>query len=840
MRRFFMLQTWCFLLLFSFPTFVRAEKDAKPVSVLILGGQNNHNWRLSNPYFEELLDADPDIESTIENSPGRGAKKEDWERWRPNFAKYDCVLLNYNGQMWPEGQRKEFEDYIRGGGTAIVIHAANNAFTGWLEYEKMVALLWRAPNYGYALDVNDADGSIRRVDPGKGRGMGHGGIFDWVMTTRDAKHPITAGMPKRWMHARDELYHGQRGPAKGVNILATAYSDPKHGGTGKHEPIVWWTQYGKGKVVTNVMGHIGDIRCMACVGFQTLVCRSAEWLVRGKASTPIPKDFPTATKTSERKFDLDALKEKAKNPKKPTLASASRTTPNVVFVLADDLGIGDVGCYGKDRCKTETPSLDRLAREGMLFTDAHTAASHCIPARMAIMTGRFPWRFGGVRPSGPWGFLNPRYGKDQFTLAKLMRRAGYTTGYVGKWHLGTLMQTKDGKNQGPKNVDYTKPLEIGPVESGFDESFILPGSLDMYPYVYVRDNEWVGKVTKERGWSAFNRVGPCEENFEDHEVLDTFCREADAFLERRAASKDAKPFFLYVALTSPHTPLSPSEKFRGKSPLGLYGDFVAETDDCYGRVMASLEKHGFAKNTIVIASSDHGAASYAGKQAKATAGALRELEKDGHFASGIYRGYKFSIYEGGLRIPFIVRWPGVVPPGSTSDALVGQIDLARTFAEITGVEIDDAEIPDSVSFLSLLRDKNAKSPRKYLVMQSTGSYTIRENAWKLAICPGSGSGGAFGSEPRRENAWKKAIAAFGRKPNRDEVTAAPFVQLFDLSKDPGETKNLATAHPEIVTRLVRTLEEQSARGRSTPGPKLTNESSGASFRVRVPRFARGW
>ncbi len=316
------------LLIASTSLSMSARAD-EPVRVLVVGGHNNHNWKLSNPYLKQLLDADPDIEATIENSPQGGATKEDWERWTPNFAKYDCVLLNYNGKMWHERQKREFEVYIRGGGTAIVVHAANNSFTGWTEYEKMVALLWRPPSYGYSLDVND-DGSVTRVDPGKGRGMGHGGIFDWVMTTRDAKHPITAGMPTRWMHLRDELYHGQRGPAKNVNILLTAFSDPKHGGTGKHEPIVWWTPYGKGKVVTNLMGHIGDIRCMGCVGFQTVVRRSAEWLARGQATTPIPANFPTEKATSEVKIDVKALQEQAKKPAGPTLAASAARAHRII------------------------------------------------------------------------------------------------------------------------------------------------------------------------------------------------------------------------------------------------------------------------------------------------------------------------------------------------------------------------------------------------------------------------------------------------------------------------------------------------------------------------------
>ena len=189
--------------------------------------------------------------------------------------------------------------------------------------------------------------------------------------------------------------------------------------------------------------------------------------------------------------------------------------PNIVFILADDLGYGDVHCFGGNRCQIDTPHFDRLAAEGMRFSNAHANASVCVPTRVAIMTGRYPWRLPTAEPCGPWGFLGPRYTKQHYTLAKMLKVGGYQTGYVGKWHLGTKMQTVDDNVQGPTNVDYSKPLLTGPREQGFDYSFILPGSLDMYPYVFARDGRWVGKVNRRKGWSAFNRVGPAEKDFEE-------------------------------------------------------------------------------------------------------------------------------------------------------------------------------------------------------------------------------------------------------------------------------------------------------------------------------------
>ncbi len=478
----------------------------------------------------------------------------------------------------------------------------------------------------------------------------------------------------------------------------------------------------------------------------------------------------------------------------PTFAAKR---PNVVFILADDLGVGDVKCYGGDRCKINTPNVDRLAREGMRFTDAHPNASVCVPTRVAIMTGRYPWRFADPGRGGPWGFLGPRFGEEVYTLGDALGDSGYHTGYVGKWHLGTRMATKDGKTQGPTNVDYRKPLVMGPLQHGFQYSFILPGSLDMYPYAFARNNVWQGEVTAQKGWSAFNRVGPAEKDFEDHEVLETFYGEAEGFLSRQ---KQKTPFFLFLALTAPHTPTSPGEKFQGKAELGLYGDFVMEVDHAVDRVQSALRKHGFDKNTLVLFSSDHGAASYAGNVRKATADQIKLLEKKGHYSSGPYKGYKFSVYEGGLRVPLIAKWPGVSPAGTTCDRMVGLNDLFATLAEVAGHELPRDAAPDSISFLSLLKNPKGKATRTNLVMQSVGPMVIRENNWKLCFCPGSGSNGPFAYEPKSGPAWQEALASYGKKPrNHDELLQPPFLQLYDLDADPGEKRNLATERPDTLS-----------------------------------------
>ena len=516
-------------------------------------------------------------------------------------------------------------------------------------------------------------------------------------------------------------------------------------------------------------------------------------------------------------------------------AAAADGLPNIVFILADDLGYGDIRSFGKERCRIETPHFDRLAREGVRFTNAHAAASVCVPSRMAILTGRYPFRFGRGANGGPWGFIGLQLKKSQFTIARMLQGAGYRTACIGKWHLGTAMPTKDGKVQGLTNVDYTKPLLVGPNDYGFDESFILPGSLDMYPYVFVRNHQFVGKVTAKKGWSAFNRVGPAAEDFEDWKVLDTFAGEAEKFIAKEAGGK--RPFFLYLALTAPHTPTSPSPPFEGKSKLGIYGDFVMEVDAVVGRVLAALDKSGAAKNTLVIAASDHGPALYAGRKKKATYAQLKELEKDGHYSSGPYRGYKFSVYEGGFRIPCVARWPGVVSPGGGCDALIGLQDLLATSAEITGTGLKPAEAPDSVSFLPLLRDPAAKGARENLVVQGAPAVAFHSGPWKLALCPGSGCNGRYGNSPPREEAWKKALADYGKTPaNRKDLEKAPFVQLFRLDKDPGETKNLAAEHPGKVRELFKLINEQIASGRSTPGPRIANDRERIDLFRGIPRF----
>lgn len=512
---------------------------------------------------------------------------------------------------------------------------------------------------------------------------------------------------------------------------------------------------------------------------------------------------------------------------------AKPSKPNIVFILADDLGIGDTKCYGGESCRIDTPNIDALAAGGLRFTDAHASSSICAPTRRAIMTGRYEWRFGAPVNNGPWGFCGPRPNTEKSTLGKVFKRFGYQTGYVGKWHLGTIMPTLDGKTQGPTNVDFTKPLTYGPVQFGFDESFILPGSLDMYPYAFARNHVWQGEITAQKGDSAFDRIGPAEKNFDFHQVLETLYKEAEAYIAKQSAKE---PFFLFLALTGPHTPISPGVNWKGKSKLGVYGDFVMEVDHSVERVMNTLKKKGLDQNTLVLFSSDQGAAPYAGNILKATPGQIHLLEEKGHFSSGPYRGYKFSVYEGGLRVPLIAHWPAVIKGGTTSDALVALNDLMATFAELTDANLNADEATDSFSFAHVLRDSKARSSRQHFIMQSAEDcFVVRSGNWKLCLCPGSGAQDQWLIEPLSKASWKASLADFGKAPTREDLKTFPFVQLFNLADDIHEDHNVAANHPDRVAAMVAILEQNIKKGRSTPGPQMKNDKK-VVIHQRLPDF----
>lgn len=472
--------------------------------------------------------------------------------------------------------------------------------------------------------------------------------------------------------------------------------------------------------------------------------------------------------------------------------------PNVVLVMADDLGIGDITPTNPN-CMIKTPNLQQMAAEGMTFLDAHTPSSVCTPTRYGLLTGRYNWRSRLAR-----GVLNGRSDHlipaDRPTLGHLMKAAGYHTAMVGKWHLGW-----DWGRQG-KTIDFSKPVKNGPDINGFDQYYGHCGSLDMPPYVWVNTGRITALpdreegVTKQQDRYGWYRKGPIGADFHIDEVLPHLFEKSFEVIQAQAANKD-KPFFLYLALPAPHTPIVPVAPFKDASGLNPYADFVMQVDHHMGQLFDSLEKNGVADETLVIFTSDNGCSPEAN---------FPLLKSRGHDPSAGFRGHKADIYEGGHRVPLIVRWPGKVKGGTQSDALVCLTDVYATLEEITvqaearanGTKAYGGE--DSYSLLPVFQGGDS-SERTTLVSHSIGgSFAIRSGNWKLCLSRGSGGWSA----PREADAKKQGLAP---------------LQLFDLEKDPGEQNNMAQANEAKVAELLQLLDGQVRRGRSTPGPELEND-----------------
>ena len=476
--------------------------------------------------------------------------------------------------------------------------------------------------------------------------------------------------------------------------------------------------------------------------------------------------------------------------------------PNIVFILADDLGYGDVTCFNA-QSKIPTPHLDKLAAQGMRFTDAHTSSSVCTPTRYSTLTGRYSWRThlqSGVLD----GFSTPLIASNRMTVASLLKANGYQTACIGKWHLGMNWQKKENsaadasgkdKTQKPKpgsTVDWTKPIHNGPTTLGFDYYYGISASLDMPPFVFIENDRVTAIPTTEKKWQ---RTGPAAESFEAIDVMPELTRKAAGWFEQRATEK--KPFFLYLAYSAPHTPILPTPAWQGKSGLNAYADFVMQTDAAVGELMATLERAGLSTNTLVIFTSDNGCSPSAGFGA---------LKAKGHNPSGPWRGHKADIWEGGHRVPYIARWPARVKPGTSSDEIICLSDLLATSAAIVGAKLPGNAGEDSVSILPALLGEKSKQPLRTATIHHSiqGEFAIRQGPWKLALCPGSGGWSA----PNDQAAFKQGL---------------PRVQLYNLAKDPGETNNLQAAHPETVATLKKLLEKYIADGRSTPGEPQPND-----------------
>ncbi|MBB3208902.1 arylsulfatase A-like enzyme [Rhodopirellula rubra] len=470
-------------------------------------------------------------------------------------------------------------------------------------------------------------------------------------------------------------------------------------------------------------------------------------------------------------------------------ADTSESRPNVILILADDMGSGDVQVLNPES-KIQTPHLDKLAGDGMTFTDAHTPSSVCTPTRYGLLTGRYCWRTR-LKSGVLNGYGEPLMTSHRVTIAGALKEAGYHTGIVGKWHLGLGFQ-KDGKN-----FDFTQPVSDGPHTHGFDSSFIIPASLDFPPYVYIRNGEltqFPSLPQAANGFPAYLRQGERSPDLVMENVLDDIARETDRYIDSHASGDE--PFFLYVPLTGPHKPVLPHPRFHGKTELGPYGDFVMQVDETVGQIMKSIDDAEIRNNTIVIYTSDNGSfmrctdnPDFVDHVDDET---VQEYRSDHHRANGPYRGTKADIWEAGHRVPFFVRWPDQVQPGTKATQTVCLTDVFATLTEIAGVEMDTRSADDSYSFLPALSGKSFE--RAPVIHHSvSGMFAIRDGKWKLVL--GNGSGGR--EQPR------------GKRDQR------PY-QLFDLSTDIAETNNVIADHPEVADRLEKAcmaIREQSPSGR---------------------------
>ncbi len=466
--------------------------------------------------------------------------------------------------------------------------------------------------------------------------------------------------------------------------------------------------------------------------------------------------------------------------------------PNIIFIMADDLGYGDVSCFNEDS-KIITPHIDKLAAGGVMFTDAHTSSSVCTPTRYGIMTGRYNWR-SKLKKSVLNGYSKALIPQERKTIAGFLKENGYKTAGIGKWHLGWDWANVDA---GKDSIDYSRKVRNGPTTLGFDYFFDFCGSLDMAPYVWIKNDMPTMVPVKEtvnKGNQTWWRKGPTSDDFEHEQVLPLITEKTIKYINENAGGE--QPFFIYMPLPAPHTPILPTEEFKGKSGLdNMYGDFVIMVDAMVGRIMSTMEKQGIADNTILIFTSDNGCSNQAD---------FEQLATRGHDPSYVFRGHKADIFEGGHRVPYIVRWPEKVNPGKT-DQLICTTDLFATVADILQVGYTDDVAEDSYSFLPALQVKSNAQVRTSIVHHSiNGSFAYRKNQWKAIFCPGSGG-------------WSDP------KPNSPGIEELPKFQLYNLNEDITEEKNLQGQQGEILEQYKEELSQIILKGRSTEGALQKND-----------------
>ena len=483
----------------------------------------------------------------------------------------------------------------------------------------------------------------------------------------------------------------------------------------------------------------------------------------------------------------------------PGLSAAGK--PNIVLILADDMGMDSVAAFN-DKCGLRTPHLDRLAAEGMSFMDAHSNSAVCSPTRYGVLTGRYSWRSRLKRGIvGKWE--RPLIEKERLTLAEMLREEGYATACIGKWHLGWRWPARGGgQTSQEKEVDFDARVEGGPIDHGFDYYFgdDVP---NWPPYAWRENDRVLGKITTTMKQGAMIGVsrGPAVAGWRFDAVLPRLAEKCAEHIKKR--SRDERPFFLYFAMTSPHTPIAPSPGFRGKSGVSDYADFLVETDWAVGEVLRALDETGEADNTLVLFTADNGTSPKAD---------FERLEAGGVHLREHWRGWKADVFEGGHRVPFIVRWPGVVKPSSLSEEVISLVDIMATLADVAGHRLPSDAAEDSRSLLPILLGKEHPEPLHEAVIchSSSGHFAVRRGKWKLLLCRGSGGW----SPPREADARQRGL---------------PPVQLYDLGADPKETTNLRSAHPEKVEELTAILRRFVENGRSTPGPSRPNHDGRTSW-----------
>lgn len=478
--------------------------------------------------------------------------------------------------------------------------------------------------------------------------------------------------------------------------------------------------------------------------------------------------------------------------------------PNIVLILADDMGYGDLACQNPES-KIPTPHLDQMAKEGIRFTDAHSPSAVCTPTRYGLLTGRYCWRTQ-LKRGVLWCWDKPLIEPEKLTLGKLLKEHGYDTACIGKWHLGWDWPTTDGEppigmgkttdDDSGTNVDFAEPISNGPITRGFDYYFgtAVP---NFPPYCFIENDRTVGIPTISKPKGMFGCPGPMIEGWKLEDILPGIENKAVEYINAKGGQlqneafnqTDGQPFFLYIPLTAPHTPIAPAKEFQGKSQAGAYGDFVHQIDALVGSVNRALEQNNFADNTLIVFTSDNGSP---GRDGSNMCGEVNSVRQYGHNPSYVYRGIKADIWDGGHRMPFVARWPERVPAGTTSDEIICLVDFMATIANILGVDLPLDAGEDSHNILPALMGKKLDKPIREAVVHHSGNgmFAIRQGKWKLIL--GRGSGGWSGSG----------------KPDD------PLGQLYNMEVDSPEKHNFYDEHPEIVKHLTNLLEHYKEAGRS--------------------------